>query len=246
MKRDRAMSDSPKVLVVEDEATVRRVIRQYLEREGYQVIETDNGGEALTLLHAEQPDLLILDIMLPGIDGYTIARSLRRPIDDSTVKDIPIIMLTARTEETDRITGFEVGTDDYVTKPFSPRELVMRVKALLRRSASANSSTLLDMGKPLTFDKLQLDPNTRLVERDGTHIELTHKEFELLYFLASNPRHVFSRTQLLDQIWGYDFYGDDSNVTVHIHRLREKIEVDPAKPKYVHTVWGVGYKFDVV
>lgn len=239
------MSDTPKILVVEDEVTVRRVIRQYLEREGYKVIETDNGGKALALLHEEEPDLLILDIMLPGIDGYSITRALRRPIDESNVQNIPIIMLTARTDEADRIAGFEVGTDDYVTKPFSPRELMMRVKALLRRSAPASSS-VIDMGKALSFDGLRLDPNTRLVARDDTELELTHKEFELLYFLASNPRHVFSRTQLLDQIWGYDFYGDDSNVTVHIHRLREKIEVDPAKPKYVHTVWGIGYKFDVI
>lgn len=239
------MSDTPKILVVEDEVTVRRVIRQYLEREGYKVIETDNGGKALALLHEEEPDLLILDIMLPGIDGYSITRALRRPIDESNVQNIPIIMLTARSDEADRIAGFEVGTDDYVTKPFSPRELMMRVKALLRRTVSA-SSNAIDMGKALSFDGLRLDPNTRLVARDNTELELTHKEFELLYFLASNPRHVFSRTQLLDQIWGYDFYGDDSNVTVHIHRLREKIEVDPAKPKYVHTVWGIGYKFDVI
>lgn len=240
------MSDNFKILVVEDEVTVRRVIRQYLEREGYTVIETDNGGQALQLLHQEEPDLLILDIMLPGIDGYTIARSLRRPVDDNNVQDIPIIMLTARSEESDRLTGFEVGTDDYVTKPFSPRELVMRVKALLRRSKPDTPLSNIEMGKTLTFDGLILDPNTRLVQRDDTSIELTHKEFELLYFLASNPRHVFSRTQLLDQIWGYDFYGDDSNVTVHVHRLREKVEVDPTKPKYVHTVWGVGYKFDVL
>jgi len=238
------MSDTVKILVVEDELTVRRVIRQYLEREGYTVIETDNGSQALQLAQAEQPDLVILDIMLPGIDGYTIARSLRRPLDDNTTHDIPIIMLTARTEEMDRITGFEAGTDDYVTKPFSPRELVMRVKALLRRSAPPVPETGIETGKVLTFDDIIIDPNTRNIERDGTALDLTHKEFELLYFLASHPRHVFSRMQLLDQIWGYDFYGDDSNVTVHIHRLREKLEHDPAKPKYVHTVWGVGYKFD--
>lgn len=239
------MSDKAKILVVEDEMTVRRVIRQYLEKEGYQVIETDNGGQALQLIYQEEPDLVILDIMLPGIDGYTITRSLRTPVETTTVQDTPIIMLTARTEETERITGFEVGTDDYLTKPFSPRELIMRVKALLRRSASSSNSSI-DMGKTLSFDDLVLNPNTRTVERTGEILDLTHKEFELLYFLASNPRHVFSRTQLLDQIWGYDFYGDDSNVTVHIHRLREKIEVDPAKPKFVHTVWGVGYKFDAI
>jgi DNA-binding response OmpR family regulator len=242
-RRSKSMTEMPKILVVEDEHTVRRVINQYLSKEGYQVIEADNGAKALQLLHEMQPDLLILDIMLPGIDGYSIARSLRSPVDSAS-NNIPIIMLTARGDEADRVKGFEFGTDDYVTKPFSPRELVMRVKALLRRSATATSP--IEMSKILNFEGLQLDPNTRTVEKNGILLDLTHKEFELLYFLASHPRHVFSRTQLLDQIWGYDFYGDDSNVTVHIHRLREKVEDDPAKPRFVHTVWGVGYKFEAI
>lgn len=241
-RRKKPMSDKPKILVVEDEHTVRRVITQYLSKEGYEVIEADNGAKAMQLLHEVSPDLLILDIMLPNIDGLTIVRTLRAPVDSPT-SNIPIILLTARSEEADRVKGFEFGTDDYVTKPFSPRELVMRVKALLRRSVVASP---IDTGKILSFDGLLLDPNTRTVEKNGIILDLTHKEFELLYFLASHPRHVFSRTQLLDQIWGYDFYGDDSNVTVHIHRLREKVEDDAAKPKFVHTVWGVGYKFEAI
>jgi two-component system response regulator ResD len=240
------MSEKQTILVVDDEQTVRRIICQYLEKEGYQVVEADNGGQALQLLHDLEPDLMILDIMLPGMDGFTMTRALRQPVDSSHIANIPIIMLTARTEEADRITGFELGTDDYVTKPFSPRELVMRVKALLRRSATIEGQKTIDSAAPLVFEGLRLDPNTRIVECRGEQIELTNKEFELLYFLASNPRHVFTRNQLLDQVWGYDFYGDDSNVTVHIHRLREKIEADPTKPCYVHTVWGVGYKFEVL
>lgn len=237
--------EQQKILVVDDEVTVRSIITQYLTKEGYAVIEADNGGSALQLLHQERPDLLILDIMLPGIDGFTVTRSLRDPVETDGVANIPIIMLTARTDETDRITGFKVGTDDYVTKPFSPRELVMRVKALLRRSTTSDTSQSVTFAEALAFDGLHLDPASYTIKRDDQPVTLTHKEFELLYFLASHPRMVFSRTQLLDQVWGYDFYGDDSNVTVHIHRLREKIEPDPSKPKYVHTVWGVGYKFEV-
>jgi DNA-binding response OmpR family regulator len=244
MKPTKEIMDKLKILVVDDELTVRRVIKQYLEKEGYEVIEADNGGQALNLLHQETPDLMILDIMLPGIDGFTIIRSLRQPVESNSVMSIPIIMLTARTQEIDRITGFELGTDDYVTKPFSPRELVMRVKALLRRTSTSDNKQSIETAPPIVFGNFHLDPNTRTVEKAGQSIELTHKEFELLFFLASHPRHVFTRTQLLDKVWGYDFYGDDSNVTVHIHRLREKIEADPAKPQYIHTVWGVGYKFE--
>jgi len=240
------MSNKAKILVVDDELTVRRIICQYLEKQGYEVIEADNGGTALQLLHQVEPDLMILDIMLPGIDGFTITRSLRSPVESSTVANIPIIMLTARTDESDRITGFELGTDDYVTKPFSPRELVMRVKALLRRTNTPDTQKTITASEPLVFEDLKIDPSRRIVEKHGEALVITHKEFELLYFLASHPSLVFTRTQLLDQIWGYDFYGDDSNVTVHIHRLREKIEDDPAQPKYVHTVWGVGYKFELI
>jgi len=234
------------ILVVDDESTIREVVRRYLELENFRVIEADNGPLALHLLHQEQPDLIVLDIMLPGLDGFTITRSLRDPAgrahDTGMVAkgDIPIIMLTARTEEADRIAGFELGTDDYVTKPFSPRELVMRIKAVLRRSAADAA----DQEKPVMFGDLRLEASTRTVTREGVQITLTAKEFDLLWFLARHPRQVFSRTQLLDRVWGYEFYGDESTVTVHIRRLREKIESDPGQPQYIHTVWGVGYKFE--
>ncbi len=237
------MGKQPTILVVDDEATVREVVHKYLEREGFRVIEADNGPLALHLLHQEQPDLLVLDIMLPGLDGYTITRSLRDPASaafSSEHRSVPIIMLTARTEEQDRLAGFELGTDDYVTKPFSPRELVMRIKAVLRRTALRDE----EEEKPLIAADLSLEPGSRTVKRGETVLALTAKEFDLLWFLARHPRQVFSRTQLLDQVWGYEFYGDESTVTVHIRRLREKIEPDPAQPIYLHTVWGIGYRFE--
>lgn len=234
------------ILIAEDEHTVREVVRKYIEHENFSVIEARDGVEALNALGRHAFDLLVLDIMLPGVDGLTIMRRLRQ-IDAFDImapnREVPVIMLTARSEEEDRITGFEVGADDYVTKPFSPRELMMRIKAVLRRSIS-ESSTPSDT--PLEFTGLRLEPDTRLVIRDGKSVTLTAKEFELLWHMASAPRQVFSRTQLLDHIWGHEYYGDESTVTVHIHRLREKIEPDATKPTYIHTVWGVGYKFEVV
>jgi DNA-binding response OmpR family regulator len=237
------MTTQQTILVVDDESTVREVVRRYLELENFRVIEADNGPLALHLLHQEKPDLIVLDIMLPGLDGFTITRSLRDPAAGGRVSEsggVPIIMLTARTDEADRITGFELGTDDYVVKPFSPRELVMRIKAVLRRSTSDASPP----EKPLVFGDLRLDPASRTIRRGGQHISLTATEFDLLWFFAEHPRQVFTRVQLLDQVWGYEFYGDESTVTVHIRRLREKIEPDPAQPVYIHTVWGVGYKFE--
>lgn len=231
------------ILVVDDEATVREVVRKYLELENFRVIEADTGPLALHMLHQEQPDLIVLDIMLPGLDGFTITRSLRDPAGRGPLSadgNIPIVMLTARSDEADRIAGFELGTDDYVIKPFSPRELVMRIKAVLRRSTSAERAP----EQPLVFGQLQLDPVSHVVKHSDQEISLTAKEFDLLWFLARHPRQVFNRAQLLDQVWGYEFFGDDSTVTVHIRRLREKIEPDPANPVYIHTVWGVGYKFD--
>jgi DNA-binding response OmpR family regulator len=232
------------ILVVDDEATVREVVRRYLEQDGFRVLEADTGPLALHLLHQEQPDLIVLDIMLPGLDGFTITRSIREPVEGggraSTVGSIPIVMLTARTDEADRIAGFELGTDDYVVKPFSPRELVMRIKAVLRRSAAETP----EPDWPLDFGDLRLEASTRTVRRGERDIALTAKEFELLWFLAQHPRQVFSRAQLLDRVWGYEFFGDDSTVTVHIRRLREKLEDDPGSPAFIHTVWGVGYKFE--
>lgn len=237
------MSKQQQILVVDDERTIREVVRRYLELEGFHVVEADTGPKALDLLSDMQPDLIVLDVMLPGIDGLAITRKLRNPGDYAPLSingDVPIILLTARTEEVDRITGFDVGADDYVVKPFSPRELVARVKAVLRRSGigAANAEN------PITFEALTLDPRSRTVTVESEGVTLTAKEFDLLWFLARHPRQVFSRAQLLDNVWGYEFYGDESTVTVHVRRLREKIEPDPANPTYIQTVWGIGYKFE--
>lgn len=232
------------VLVVDDETTIREVVRKYLELEGFQVVEAEAGPQALTLIRDQPPDLVVLDVMLPGIDGFSIARSLRNSTEFAPLRlegGIPIIMLTARKDELDRLTGFEIGADDYIVKPFSPRELIARIKAVLRR---ANPSGSAEADKPVAFSDLSVDPLTRTVLVRGQNIVLTAKEFDLLWFLVRHPRQVFSRTQLLDQIWGYEFYGDESTVTVHVRRLREKIEPDASNPTYVQTVWGVGYKFE--
>lgn len=229
----------PTILVTDDEATVREVVRRYLERDGYRVLEAGDGNTALQIVRENTIDLIVLDLMLPGVDGLEITRRLRA----SSVygDDLPIIMLTARTGEADRIAGLEVGADDYVTKPFSPQELVARVRAVLRR---AGSSGALIGEKPITLAGVQIDPGTRDIFVDKRRVELTAKEFDLLWFLVRHPRQVFSRSQLLDQVWGYEYYGDPSTVTVHIRRLREKIEEDPGNPVRVLTVWGIGYKFE--
>lgn len=237
------MSKQQTILVVDDEATLREVVRRYLEREAFRVIEADSGATALRLLREERPDLIVLDVMLPGLDGFALARRLRDPADRGLILvegSVPIVMLTARSEEADRLAGFELGADDYVVKPFSPRELVMRIKAVLRRAAPEAAQT----GRPLAMGGLTLDPAAHSARRGPAEIALTAKEFELLWFLASHPRQVFTRAQLLDRVWNHDYYGDESTVTVHIRRLREKIEPDPGAPIYLHTVWGVGYKFE--
>lgn len=238
------MSKQQSVLVVDDEVTIREVVRRYLELEGFRVMEAEDGSEALQLVQSESPDLMVLDVMLPGLDGFAITRKLRNPSDFASLHlqgDIPIILLTARTEEIDRIAGFEVGADDYVVKPFSPRELVGRVKAVLRRSQPGVTGG----EAPVTFGSLFLDPRSRSVTIKDEPITLTAKEFDLLWFLVRHPRQVFSRSQLLDQVWGYEFYGDESTVTVHVRRLREKIEPNASQPVYIQTVWGVGYKFEI-
>jgi DNA-binding response OmpR family regulator len=228
------------ILVVDDETTVREVVRRYLERDGFKVIEAATGPEALRLLRESRPDLIVLDIMLPSLDGFGVMRAVRNPSNQSEVNpDTPIIMLTARTQEEDRIAGFEYGADDYVVKPFSPQELAARVKAVLRRSAGVGSDE-----SPLVFPHLRIDPRSRTVSVNDKQITLTAKEFDLLWFFARHPGQVFTRPQLLDQVWGYEFYGDESTVTVHIRRLREKIEPDGHTPTYLQTVWGVGYRFD--
>ncbi|MBL8154377.1 MAG: response regulator transcription factor [Anaerolineae bacterium] len=235
------MAKAQTILIVDDEATLRDVVRRYLELDGFGVLEAESGPQALDLLRQHSADLILLDIMLPGLDGFTVTRSLRHDPDlQARHGAVPIIMLTSRGDEIDRITGFELGVDDYVVKPFSPRELVARVKAVLRRSAPDAPAT----EQPLTFADLHIDPLRRLVTLRGQKITLTAKEFDLLWFFARHPQQVLTRDQLLNQVWGYEFYGDENTVTVHIRRLREKIEPDPSQPTYIHTVRGVGYHFD--
>jgi DNA-binding response OmpR family regulator len=227
--------NQPTILVVDDEPSIGEVVSLYLKRAGYQVVVARDGESALEALEEQPPDLVVLDLMLPKVDGLEITRQLRAQ------GDTPIIMLTARCEETDRILGLEMGADDYVVKPFSPRELVSRVKAVLRRSGC-----LIPEGEEqaLVFDDLRIDPNTHLVKVDGEERSLTAKEFDLLWVLARHPRQVFNRNQLLDLVWGFTEYVDPSTVTVHVRRLREKIEADPSHPRHIQTVWGVGYKFE--
>lgn len=231
---------SPTILVVDDEQSISEVVSLYLTRSGYEVKVVHDGKAALHALTQQKPDLVILDLMLPGLDGWEITRRLRAE------GNTPIIMLTARKEEADRILGLEMGADDYVVKPFSPQELVSRVRAVLRRAQGQTTaaSPPASQERALDFADLQIDPVTRLVTVKGAEISLTVKEFDLLYFLARHPRQVFNRDQLLDQVWGETAYIDPSTVTVHVRRVREKIEPDPANPRHIHTVWGVGYKFE--
>jgi DNA-binding response OmpR family regulator len=220
------------VLVVDDEPIVREVVVRYLEREGYRTLEAADGDRARELLERHSPGLVVLDLMLPGTDGLALCRWIR------SKSRLPVIMLTARGEEADRIVGLGLGADDYVTKPFSPRELVARVRSVLRRAESDGPGT-----DPLSFEGLELDPSARQVRRAGELLQLTAKEFDLLHFLASHPSHVFSREQLMARVWGYSAALDTGTVTVHIRRLREKIEEDPSQPRFLQTVWGVGYRF---
>jgi two-component system response regulator VicR len=238
------MSKTQHVLIVEDERTIRDVVRRYLEIEGYSVHEAEDGQQALQLLTSKAMDLIILDVMIPKLDGFALARKLRNPSDYvnmATSGEVPIIFLTARKDEQDRLDGFAFGGDDYLTKPFSPRELMARVKAVLRRSVVG----VLGTEDPIQVHRLRLDPRSRTVTIGGQTVSLTAKEFDLLWFLARHPQQVFSRSQLLDNVWGFEFYGDESTVTVHVRRLREKIEPDPTKPTYIQTVWGIGYKFEI-
>lgn len=243
MDRRGEMSKERRILVVDDERTIREVVRRYLELEGFKVTEAETGPQALSIVQDKRPDLIVLDIMLPGVDGFSITRRLRANEEYQPLSidgDIPIILLTARTNEVDRVAGLELGADDYVTKPFSPRELVARVKAVLRRATASE----VESESPVEYGGLSLDPRSRTVTVDGREVALTAKEFDLLWFLLRHPRQVFTRQQLLDSVWGYEFYGDESTVTVHVRRLREKLEANPSMPNYVQTVWGVGYKFE--
>jgi DNA-binding response OmpR family regulator len=220
------------VLVVDDEPTIRDVVVQYLRREGYGTLEAGDGDAARELLEREWPNLVVLDLMLPGTDGLALCRWIRGR------SQLPVIMLTARGEEADRIVGLELGADDYVTKPFSPRELVARVRSVLRRSAAADERP----DERVRFGDIEIDAAVREVRKRGNTLNLTAREFELLWFLASHPRRVFSRDQLMSRVWGYEPAFDSGTITVHVRRLREKIEDEPAHPRYLETVWGVGYR----
>jgi two-component system, OmpR family, response regulator ResD len=221
------------ILVVDDEPTIAEVVARYLERAGYETRTAADGPSALAAVASSRPDLVVLDIMLPGLDGLEVMRTLHE-----NGGRVPVILLTAKGEESDRILGLRRGADDYVVKPFSPLELVARVDAVLRRADSDAESH-----EALTFGDLEIDPDTRSVAVDGREIELTAREFDLLHFLASHPGQVFSRDQLMDRVWRFPFYTDTTTVTVHVRRLRAKVENDPANPEWVQTVWGVGYRF---
>jgi DNA-binding response OmpR family regulator len=227
--------DQNQILIVEDEPSVGEVVSLYLRRAGYTVNVVRDGQTALDTLERHLPALVVLDLMLPGVDGWKITRHLRER------GNTPIIILTARRDEADRIAGLEMGADDYVVKPFSPQELVSRVRAVLRR---ANASAPDPAELPIAFEGMRIDPQTRLVTVGNAEVNLTAREFDLLWLLARHPRQVFTREALLDRIWGQADYIDPGTVTVHIRRLREKIEVDSANPAHLQTVWGVGYRFE--
>lgn len=223
-----------RVLIAEDEPMVADVVSRYLTRDGYAILQAGDGERAVALAEEHTPDLVILDLMLPKLDGLEVFRRLR------ALGPVPIIIVTAKGEESDRIVGLELGADDYVTKPFSPRELVARVRAVLRRTASQGAG----QGLMVRAGPIAIDPARRTVSVEGSPIELTAKEFDLLLFLVRHPGQVFTRDQLLDHVWDFNYFGDPSTVTVHIHRLRSKIEPDPLRPRYLRTVWSVGYKFE--
>jgi len=234
------MSKQQTILIIEDEERIRRLLIMYLEREDFKIIEADNGEDGVALAKENDCDLIILDLMLPKLDGVSVAKQIR----ESTM--VPILMLTAKGEESDRIAGFEAGADDYVVKPFSPREVVLRVKALLRRTDGTNQGTQRDFkNNVLLFNQLKIDSNAHRVTVDGEEITLTPKEYELLYFLASHHDHVFDRESLLKEVWQYEFFGDLRTVDTHIKRLREKLgNVNESVAQMIATVWGVGYKFE--
>lgn len=234
------MSKVTKILVVDDEPKIRRVVEQSLRRDAYKVVHACDGMEALQKMEEEKPDLIILDLMMPEMDGFDVCKNMRSRGDNT-----PVIILSAKDELEDKASGFNLGIDDYVTKPFSPSELALRVKAVLRR---VNGQDLAPRLREGVFDdgRLYINSKTRQVKLNGEDVYLTAKEFDLLWVLANNPSVVFSRDQLLDMVWGNEYFGDAGTVTVLIRRVREKIERDPANPVYLRTVWGIGYKFEAV
>jgi DNA-binding response OmpR family regulator len=226
--------NATRVLVVDDEPMVCEVLARYLEKEGFSVDTAEDGQQALSSFERARPDLVLLDLMLPRIDGLEVFRRIRAQAPTA------VIMLTARGEETDRVVGLELGADDYVTKPFSPREVVARVRTVLRRSAAPAD----ERQRLVIAGNLEVDGTRREVRLEGEPIRLTRKEFDLLYLLASNPGRAFDRSELLEEVWDFAWDGDSATVTVHVRRLREKIETDPSNPRHLVTVWGVGYRFE--
>ena len=222
-----------RILVVDDDTNICELLRLYLEKDGYEVVIANNGGEAVTMFQELSPDLMLLDIMLPVLDGWQVCREVRK------FSDKPIIMLTAKGETFDKVLGFELGADDYVVKPFDAKEVMARVKAVLRRSGSAEKSNV----KEVRFDKLIINLTNYELRVDGKKVDTPPKELELIYHLANNPNRVFTRDQLLDEVWGFDYYGDSRTVDVHVKRLREKLEGISEKWE-LKTVWSVGYKFE--
>ncbi len=238
MTGPQAVGDGARVLVVEDDPTVRDVVAAYLRAAGLAVEEAADGVSALAVASSRPPDLVVLDLMLPGLDGLEVCRRLleRRP-------DLPVVMLTALGEEEDRIAGLETGADDYVVKPFSPRELVLRVRAVLRRSGFDAGDTAARPVRRVVAGDLVVEPAARTAQRAGERLALTARELDLLVHLMTHPGRAFTRAQLLRSVWGWDF-GDDSTVTVHVRRLREKVEPDPSRPTRIVTVWGTGYRWE--
>jgi DNA-binding response OmpR family regulator len=232
----RPFGQKGQILVVDDEPNIARLIRMYLDREGFETVVATSGADALACVENHKPSLVILDIMLPDIDGLEVCREIRRH------DNVPIIMLTAREGDEDKIVGLELGADDYVTKPFVPRELVARVKAILRRSAKQPDAANR-RGEVLDFGDLRIEPDRREVWLDGTQVALRAKEYDLLTELARRPGIVFTREQLLQSVWGYDFLGDSGTIDVHVRRLRAKLDDDSSNPRFIETVWGVGYRF---
>lgn len=225
------------ILVVDDEANIRELVRLYLEQEGFTVTEAVDGLKGLETARNLKPSLVILDLMMPEMTGWEVCKALRE-------MDIPVVMLTARGDEVDKVLGLELGADDYLTKPFSPRELVARVKAVLRRAGPRVTADQRQTEPDrLDFPDFTVDQTARTLTVKGTPVDCPPKEFDLLWLLAKNPNRAFTREQLLDKVWGYQFYGDLRTVDVHVQRLRKKIEPDPDNPSYIKTVWGVGYKF---
>jgi two-component system, OmpR family, response regulator ResD len=231
---DRTEPSRGSILIVDDEPTIAEVVARYLVRAGYETRTAADGASAVAAATHHRPDLVVLDIMLPGLDGLEVLRRLHEDAEER----VPVILLTAKGEESDRLVGLRQGADDYVVKPFSPRELVARVDAVLRRTERG-----AEAHEPLVFDSLEIDPATRRVVVRGHEVELTAREFDLLEFLARHPDQVFSRDQLMDRVWQFSYYSDTTTVTVHVRRLRAKIEADASNPRWIETVWGVGYRF---